>query len=173
MERPLNKTVSRPTAGSGTAPAASKPQITIQRSKNERLMLTVLVLLLILSLLIGIGLHLKSSYGGLSGVKKDKYQALSLTNGQVYFGKLSQADSKTVVLKDIYYLQLQEPVQPKADAKTEAERQNKPPTLAKLGTELHAPEDAMYVDREQVLFWENLKDNGKVVKAIKDHKNKD
>ena len=170
MERPINKTVNRPIAGSTHSPATAKPQIIIQKSREGRLVGIILAVLLTLGLLVGAGLHLKSSYGGLSGVKEDNYQALSLTNGQVYFGKLSQADSKTVVLKDIYYLQLQEPIQPK----TEAEKQtSKPPTLAKLGSEIHAPEDAMYIDRGQVLFWENLKDNGKVAKAIKDYKNKE
>ena len=40
---------------------------------------------------------------------------------------------------------------------------------SELGGELHGPEDVMYVSREQVLFWENLKDDGKVATAIKDY----
>ena len=43
-------------------------------------------------------------------VMGDRYQALFLTNGQVYFGKLSNVSDKYVTLNDIYYLQVQESV---------------------------------------------------------------
>lgn len=105
--------------------------------------------------------------GSGKALKRNKYQALFLTNGQVYFGKLSQVDSSYVKITDIYYLQVQQQVQP--EKKQEEQPQV---SLAKLGSELHGPEDAMYVAREQVLFWENLKDDGKVARAIKDFKNK-
>ena len=100
-------------------------------------------------------------------VKRKQYQALFLTNGQVYFGKLSQVDGDYVKIKDIYYLQVQQQVQPE-------ENKNEQPqvSLAKLGGELHGPEDTMFVSRDQVLFWENLKEDGKVAAAIKDHKSK-
>ncbi len=102
-------------------------------------------------------------------IKSKQYQALFLTNGQVYFGKISKVDNSYVKLMDIYYLQVQQPVQPGADPKA-AQQSNQQVSLAKLGGELHGPEDVMYVSRSQVLFWENLKDDGKVTKAIKDYK---
>lgn len=102
-----------------------------------------------------------------SAIKSKQYQALFLTNGQVYFGKVSKVDSSYVKLTDIYYLQVQQPVQPGADKNAQSNQQV---SLAKLGGELHGPEDMMYVSRSQVLFWENLKDDGKVAKAIKDYK---
>lgn len=105
-------------------------------------------------------------YGMISdGVMRDRYQAVFLTNNQVYFGKISNVNSNYVDLKDIYYLQVQQTVQPadgtSADPKV---------TLAKLGTELHAPEDHMRINRDQILFWENLSDKGKVVEAINKNK---
>src|SRR3989339_190500 len=33
-----------------------------------------------------------------------KYQAVFLSNGQVYFGKVTDANLQTLVLEDIYYL---------------------------------------------------------------------
>jgi len=96
------------------------------------------------------------------GVKKNQYQAIFLTNGQVYFGKLGNVSANYIDLTDIYYLQVQQSVQP-ADKKDE----NPQVSLAKLGSELHGPEDQMKISRDQVLFWENLKDNSKVVEAIK------
>jgi hypothetical protein len=109
--------------------------------------------------------------GGTAGaVKGNQYQALFLTNGQVYFGKLGSVDDKYVKLNDIYYLQVQQTVQP--DEKKATDSSNPQVSLAKLGSELHGPEDVMYVNREQVLFWENIKDDSKVVQAIKQNANK-
>ena len=101
-----------------------------------------------------------------AGVKGKKYQAVFLTNGQVYFGKVSKVDNSYVKLNDIFYLQVQQQVQPKDDKQT----QQPQVSLAKLGGELHGPEDVMYISRQQVLFWENLKDDGKVTNAIKEYK---
>lgn len=112
---------------------------------------------------------------GLVGVNANDYQSLFLTNGQVYFGKLKAADDKTVEMRDIYYLQVQQTVQPRpntASNNTAAEQQQGETQLVKLGQELHGPKDEMYIDRGQVLFWENLKGDGKVVTAINEHKKK-
>lgn len=98
-------------------------------------------------------------------VKGKEYQAIFLTNGQVYFGKFSNVNSSYVKLTDIYYLQVQQSVQPKDSSSSN----NQQVSLAKLGGELHGPEDVMYINRDQVLFWENLKDSGKVVTAIKNY----
>jgi hypothetical protein len=101
-----------------------------------------------------------------AAVKGKQFQAVFLTNGQVYFGKLTKTDSGYVVLKNIYYLQVQQQVQPTDKNATAAQQQV---SLAKLGGELHGPEDVMYISRTQVLFWENLKSDGKVAKAIADY----
>ena len=101
-------------------------------------------------------------------VKGNEYQALFLTNNQVYFGKLSQTQSGYVKMTDIYYLQVQQAVQP--DANKNNAQQQQQISLAKLGSELHGPEDVMYVAKSQVLFWENLKNDGKVAQAISDYK---
>jgi hypothetical protein len=103
-----------------------------------------------------------------SSVKTKQFQAVFLTNGQVYFGKVSKVDASYVKLTDIYYLQVQQTVQPKDNNAQNA--QNQQVSLAKLGGELHGPEDVMYISRQQVLFWENLKNDGKVAKAIADYK---
>jgi len=88
---------------------------------------------------------------------KNQYQAVFLTNGQVYFGKLNDDGGNYVKLSDIYYLQTQEKVQPKDNKSTDQSNL----TLIKLGKELHAPADEMNISRQQVLFWENIQDDGK------------
>ena len=59
--------------------------------------------------------------------------------------------------------QVQQQVQPSTTSTSSTPQQVQ---LVKLGNELHGPEDAMYINRQSVLFWENLKNDGKVAKAI-------
>jgi hypothetical protein len=116
-----------------------------------------------LLVVIGLVLSFLAMTSGLGTVKKDRYQAVFLTNGQVYFGKINKMDANNIVLKDIYYLQQAADVQKQEDKETAAQNQL---TLAKLGKELHGPEDVMYIERSQVLFWENLTNESEVVKTI-------
>jgi hypothetical protein len=104
-----------------------------------------------------------------SAVKSAQYQAVFLANGQVYFGKIKSINDSYVTVNDIYYLQQQ--VQQQQQAK-DAKDQNSNLSLTKLGNELHGPEDSMYISKDQVTFWENLKDDSKVAQAIKDYKTK-
>lgn len=103
------------------------------------------------------------------------YQAVFLTNGQVYFGKLSPSGS-FYKLTDIYYLQVTQPLQQassdasKAPTSTGTAAAQPNIQLIKLGSELHGPQDAMYIGHNQVLFWENMKSDSKVVDAINKYK---
>lgn len=130
---------------------------------NKKIWIVAIIIAAVLALG-GLGWWAYNTFMSPDGVKKGQYQAIFLTNGQVYFGKLSGVNDSYIDLTDIYYLQVQQSVQPDAN-KTATE--NPQVSLAKLGSELHGPEDQMKINRDQVLFWENLKDNGKVVEAIK------
>lgn len=110
---------------------------------------------------------------GSAKVDRDGYQAVFLDNGQVYFGKLSDVNSEFVKLTDIYYLQVRQQGSDDDEGLQPAPNQQQvQPVLVKLGSELHGPEDVMFISRDKVLFWENLKDkdNSKVVEAIEREK---
>ena len=150
-------------------PAPVHAELPVSNSGNGLLNKLLAVILLIAAMLF-IGVYtgkLVSSATADAAIKSKQFQAVFLTNGQVYFGQLSNVDGSYVKLKSIYYLQVQQTVQPK-DATSSANNQQV--SLAKLGGELHGPEDSMYISRSQVLFWENLKNDGKVAKAISDYK---
>ncbi len=143
----------------------------IRNSRGTSALNTVLAVVAIVTALVVIsylGTRIVANGGSNGAIKSRQYQALFLTNGQVYFGHLKSADNAYVKLSDIYYLQVQQQVQP--GDKTASQQPNV--SLAKLGSELHGPEDSMYVNRDQVLFWENLKNDGKVANAIKDYQGK-
>jgi len=97
-------------------------------------------------------------------INKNEFQAVFLTNGQVYFGKLADLNNKYVTIKDIYYLQVQQNTN--LQGASGSTTPNSQVSLAKLGNELHGPEDKMYIANDQMLFWENLKGDSKVVQAI-------
>jgi hypothetical protein len=144
---------------------------------NRKFKWKALVLVLVL-ILVGIAVAFGKHYMEKRAVTSE-YQAVFLTNGQVYFGKVDFSHG-WVVLNDIFYLQKTEDLQSadSGDANTPTEGTQTPPAdssqeriqLVKLGSELHGPQDKMYVSRQEVLFWENMKDDSKVVQSIKQFK---
>lgn len=108
------------------------------------------------------------------GIDRGRYQAVFLTNGQVYFGKLDSTRSN-FVLTDIYYLQVNSNLQSqeKQDQTKKEGAESEPSfTLVQLGDELHQPESKMVINKDHVLFWENLKSDSRVVEAIQKNKSK-
>jgi hypothetical protein len=94
-------------------------------------------------------------------VEEDRYQAVFMDNNQVYFGKIRTINDNYLDLQGIYYLRVDQPVQPEQEG-----QQPQNITLQKLGCELHGPVDQMVINREHVTFWENLRSDGQVTKAI-------
>jgi hypothetical protein len=107
--------------------------------------------------------------GGMSekSGSRSEYQAVFLTNGQVYFGKFKEAGDNYAELSDIYYLQVTTP--PLQGSGDQAQKQQPELKLVKLGNELHGPMDKMHINASQILFYEDLKTDGKVVDAIKQY----
>lgn len=101
-----------------------------------------------------------------SFIKEDKMQAVFLNGGQVYFGKLQDLNKDYLRMTDIYYLRVNQQVQPNQQSSSSTQNDI---SLVKLGCELHGPQDEMLVNRQQVIFWENLKDDGQVAKAVADY----
>lgn len=116
-------------------------------------------------------------WGGIAGYNElmmsrlidgGKYQAVFLTNGQVYFGKLSRVGGNTYKLNKIFYLQAAQTSTAEEDAKNpqKTSTTNSDVQLIKLGNEVHGPDDQMIIDKAQVLFYENLTKDGKVSQSI-------
>lgn len=120
---------------------------------------------LILAFLIAIGWKVLALYGvvpsyDFPATSGAEWQAVFLTNNQVYFGHLKNYNKGYAILKDIYYLRVTDPLQ-----------QGSPPqppsiNLVKLGGELHGPTDTMYIPKDKIMFWENLKADSQVAQAI-------
>lgn len=132
------------------------------KTKNYGLkILAVLVVILLIGL--AVKLFVFSDLG--LAENKSEWQAIFLTNNEVYFGKVARVNKEVVVVQSIFYLQNKEALQQGAIAKT----QTGDIALIKLGSELHGPMDEMRINKNQVLFVEDMKDESKIVKAIKDY----
>jgi len=107
-------------------------------------------------------------FGGGSLAKSNDWQAVFLSNGQVYFGKIKSVNKEILTLNDIYYLQVvTKPLQRTQEGAVAQTQQQQELTLIKLGNELHGPTDEMRINREQILLVENLKSDSSVVDAIR------
>lgn len=134
----------------------------------------ITIALMAIIILVG-GWYLLDNYTGINlpGMNSSNnlskgWQAVFLSNGQVYFGKIENISDRDLVLTDIYYLQVvTKPLQQSQEAPTTDQAQSQQElTLAKLGNELHGPVDRMVINRDQILLTEQLKEDSKVVTAI-------
>lgn len=102
-----------------------------------------------------------------ANIDSGKYQAVFFTNGQVYFGKLQTLNSSYMKLTDIFYLQAKaETATTDSENPQETTQDASGVELIKLGSEIHGPEDEMVISKDQILFFENLKNDGTVAESI-------
>jgi hypothetical protein len=133
------------------------------RSKN--ISIVVIVSLVVIGFVIGvIGTPLLTDwlkydrYDKSDFIDSDAYQAVFLTNDQIYFGLLKNISSDYLILFDVYYVRINE---------------GGAGQLVKLGAgEPHGPKDEMIINQDQVLFWENMRFDSQVVKTIQNMKQK-
>ncbi len=137
------------------------------KSKKSIIVPIIVVIVIVVLVIAGLLIFSKTKNGG-TGIDSGKYQAVFFTNGQVYFGKLSSQNDNYMKLTDIFYLQTQASEE-EGDSKNPQQTTNDQSgnvQLIKLGNEVHGPEDEMIISRDQVLFYENLKKDGKVSQKI-------
>lgn len=84
-----------------------------------------------------------------------RYVAVYLSNGQSLYGHLRGMNSSTLKLTNIYYLQ-----SVTVEDKTTT-------NLIKRGMqEITSPDDYLFIDRDQVLFWEVVGEKSQVMNVI-------
>jgi hypothetical protein len=96
--------------------------------------------------------------------KYSRWIALFLSNGQVYFGRMAKINRTDIRLETIFYLEDKSDYDPNTQGPAQDRH------LIKLGEELHGPEDFMLVNRQHILFLENLRANGQVARAIEKYR---
>lgn len=94
-----------------------------------------------------------------SALNPTQYEAVLLTNGSVYFGRLEGLGSPYPVLHDVYYVQSN--VNPETKAVTNV--------LVKRGKEWHGP-DRMIINERSIVFVEPVGPDSKVAQLIAESK---
>ena len=162
-------------AGQFKAQAESEEPMMAQAPAREKNgWITKLVVIVLIIVVILVGLYLVSRYTSWNvlnvnrGVSSSGWQAVFLSNGQVYFGKVKGISNKTLTLADIYYLQVvTKPLQTtQQGTAATADSGQQELTLIKLGNEIHGPSDRMVINRDQIVLTEKLKSDSRVVQAI-------
>lgn len=119
----------------------------------------VLVLLNLVLIAAMLSVKINSSFNDLDKIiDSNTFQAIFLSNDQIYFGHLRSENQKSdyLVLTDVYYVKIGE---------------DSVGTLVKLGQiEPHRPMNEMIISRDHVLFWENLSLDSPVVRTIREYK---
>lgn len=94
-----------------------------------------------------------------------EYYAVFLNNGQVYFGIPMKSMRGEFALRDVYYLQIT------GDNNAQEVLNETRFALAKLGSnELHGPTDKLFINKDNVLFYEQLRKDSRVVASIAESK---
>lgn len=97
-----------------------------------------------------------------SPTKGNTWYGVFLTNGRTYFGQIVKQNSQAVVLKDVYYLQVQQT--PLIEEGVEPQPQI---TLVNVSNDFHNPESEMQISRAHILYVQKLKKDSQVVTTIK------
>jgi hypothetical protein len=136
--------------------------IVIPVSALRRIFVMLVVLILLIALVLVVrtqlfraGIATLFAPGAAELIDRNAYQAVFLTNGSTYFGKLDQQGDEWFALSDVFYLTANE---------------QSAPQLVKRGSEPQGPKEPMIIPRDQVLLIENLRDDGEIVTAIKKFK---
>ena len=115
----------------------------------------ILVVLVVRTQLFRAGVTTLFAPGAAEVLDRSGYQAVFLTNGSTYFGKLQEQGADWFLLSDVFYLSVSE------QSGTQ---------LIKRGSEAQGPKEPMIIPRAQILFIENLRDDGDIVGLIKKYK---
>lgn len=123
-------------------------------------MLLVLIVLIVLVLVVRTqlfraGIASLFAPSAAEAIDHNVYQAVFLTNGATYFGKLQPEGDDWFLLSDVFYLSVSD------QSGTQ---------LIKRGSEAQGPKEPMIISRQQVLFIENLRDDSDIVALIKKFK---
>jgi hypothetical protein len=127
----------------------------------------VLLLALVVVSLVVYGLFFRSDGGQKTSAptaeQSGRWYMVKLVDGEIFYGQISDTAADPVVIKNVYYDYDQLKGEKKEENPTGSLR------LVKRGKETHGPSGEIEIVRTQVLFMEPLREDSKVLKAIREY----
>lgn len=99
------------------------------------------------------------------------YQAVTLTNGLTFFGRLQRYSPNTFVLSDVYYLKTSADVNELNETAAASETAAEATTdsglqLFQLSQDFYQPQNDLIINRDQIVYWQNLQSDSPIVQTI-------
>jgi small nuclear ribonucleoprotein (snRNP)-like protein len=102
--------------------------------------------------------------------------AVTMTNGQTYFGRLEKFGPHTVVLFDVYYLQVNAADSEETtiddvttDSVADTTTNDSNVKLVKLADDFYQPNNYVILNRDQIVYWQQLSNSSPIIAAINDY----
>ena len=92
---------------------------------------------------------------------KDTYQAIFLSNGQVYFGKISEITNKYVILNKPFFIKVEQKQENLEEISDQPELK-----LISIKDEFHKPKDYMIIEKSSIILIEELDSSSQIVDII-------
>lgn len=135
------------------------------QKSHKGLLWTIVVILIVLAVAVVGWVVWSNSKNAATGIDASKYQAVFMSNGQIYFGKLSDFNDSSFKITSIYYPQAQT-TDESTTSKTNVNDSQSNIQLFRVTDGVHGPEDEMIITKSQILYYENLKSDSKVTQLI-------
>jgi hypothetical protein len=153
----------RPNAGAQQGKSPMKPA-TISPRKDKKRSKKPFIIGAVVALSLLAGLHFfNHTRGAGTAPKSDRYQMVYMDDGKVYFGKLKNTEGNYLRLEEAYSVRSPEGGTGTASQSTAA---NANVSLIKISDLVYGPEGDIMLRAEKVNFWQDLKQDSKVSKAI-------
>lgn len=100
------------------------------------------------------------------------YQSVTLTNGLTFFGQLHRYSPHTYALDDVYYLKSSTDTNDAALSSVTDGVETLPVAtdsgvqLYKLSDDFYQPQNRLVINRDQILYWQNLQTSSPIVQTI-------
>ncbi len=140
----------------------TEPKHTTGKGRAVKVVLIILVFMVIVAF-IGISLWQDGTFRNISqSIRfKSSYQAIFLSNGQLYFGKITEITNEYIMMDSPHFLQLAQ--EPGEQVEPEVQPEMK---LISIKDEFHKPKDFVMIEKSSVIFIEELRDVSQIADAI-------
>lgn len=95
---------------------------------------------------------------------KASYQVVFLTSGQAYFGNITEITDEYIIMKNPFSIKVQQ-----KQATEDVQVSQSETKLVSIEDEFYQPEDYMLIEKNAILFIEELKDSSQIIEIIENY----